>query len=166
MRTIILALIQRWLSRGMLAVLLATIGPISAHAGKEVVPKPKLTPLNPDSNISAIMITVQVDPIIDVDPAPTQLPNIFALQQNYPNPFNSSTTITFSCAKESFVSMKVYNILGQEVATLVSKRMKPGLHSITWNSRDREGKLLPSGVYLYRMRTDWYNETRKLLILR
>ncbi|OGV96122.1 hypothetical protein A2W24_01900 [Microgenomates group bacterium RBG_16_45_19] len=145
---------------------MAFLGRGTVFAAKEVVPKPKLTPTNPASNSSAISISVQVDPTVDVDPTPTHLPNTFALLQNYPNPFNSSTSISYSCAKEGLVTLKVYNILGQEVVTLVAGRMRPGVHSLSWNSRDKGGNLLPSGVYFYRMTTDWYIETKKLVILR
>ncbi|OGC75756.1 MAG: hypothetical protein A2Z27_00845 [candidate division Zixibacteria bacterium RBG_16_50_21] len=64
------------------------------------------------------------------------------------------------------MTLKVYNILGQEMVTLVAGRKRPGVHSLTWNSRDKGGNLLPSGVYFYRMTADWYVETKKLVILR
>jgi hypothetical protein len=171
MRSVFRRLFRRCFKWGVYSGLCLILSFSAALAGKSAdkegrPPKPKPIPVKPHNQSSNLSISVQIDPVISVDPTPDLLPTNFALQQNYPNPFNSSTTITFSCAKESFVSIKAYNVLGQEVATLVSGRMKPGLHSIIWNSRDREGNLLPSGVYLYRMRTDWYLETRKLLILR
>ena len=166
MRPIILRLIQRRLGGGALTIFCLILNFSAALAGKEASPQPKLNPLSPTSNSSTLSISVQIDPAVDVDPDPSRLPNSFALQQNYPNPFNSSTSITYSCAKESFVSIEVYNILGQEVATLVSGRTRPGVYSILWNSKDRLGNLLPSGVYFYRMISDSYIETRKLVILR
>jgi|GEM_PF-5923929 len=171
MRSVFLRLFRKCLSWGLYSVLCLILSFSAALARKAAdreghPPKPKPIPGKPPGQSSILSISVQIDPGISVDPTPNLLPKNFALQQNYPNPFNSSTTITFSCAKESFVSIKAYNVLGQEVATLVSGRMKPGLHSIIWNSRDREGNLLPSGVYLYRMKADRYLETRKLLILR
>jgi len=166
MRPIILRLIRRWLGLGVLTIFCFILSFSAASAGKKASTEAKLNPVNPTSNSSALSISVQVDPAVDVDPTPELLPNRFGLQQNYPNPFNSSTTIAYSCAREGLVTITVYNILGQEVATLFSGRMSPGVYSISWNSKDRQGNLLSSGVYFYRMIADSYIQTRKLVILR
>jgi plastocyanin len=89
------------------------------------------------------------------------IPRAFRLDQNYPNPFNPSTKITFDVAVAGMVSLKVYNLLGKEVAELVSERKEAGLHTIEFN-----GAQLPSGVYLYRLQAENFNQTRKLLLLR
>ena len=73
-------------------------------------------------------------------------PNEFKLNQNYPNPFNPSTTIQYSIPKESFVSIKVFDVLGNEITTLTNERKAEGNYSINFN-----GGSLPSGVYIYRM---------------
>jgi hypothetical protein len=85
----------------------------------------------------------------------------FALGQNYPNPFNPSTTITFTLPTKSFVTLRVFDSLGQEVSTLVSEEMLPGTYSRQWNA---EG--LPSGAYFYRIQVGSYTETKKLVVIR
>lgn len=70
----------------------------------------------------------------------------YALRQNYPNPFNPSTTIEFALPKAGFVTLKIYNLLGQEVATLVAEKLPVGKHQRVW-----EAKGLASGVYLYHL---------------
>ena len=74
------------------------------------------------------------------------LPANYTLHQNYPNPFNPSTIIEFSVPITSFVSLKVFNVLGAEMATLVNENKSPGTHRVTWNANG-----YPSGVYLYRL---------------
>jgi hypothetical protein len=85
----------------------------------------------------------------------------YKLLQNYPNPFNPTTLISYFLPKVSYVTLKVYDIIGREVATLVDGRQSAGYHNITFNARD-----LPSGVYLYRIQADKFMETKKLLLLR
>ena len=74
------------------------------------------------------------------------LPTHFSLNQNYPNPFNPSTTISFSLPSQSFVSLKVFDALGREVATLVSEEMSAGSYSRQWNAAT-----MSSGIYFYRL---------------
>ena len=85
----------------------------------------------------------------------------YSLHQNYPNPFNPTTTIEFALPQTGFVSLKVYNILGEEVATLVSEKLAAGNYKYDW---DASG--LASGVYLYRLQAGDYVETRKMVLLR
>jgi hypothetical protein len=89
------------------------------------------------------------------------IPREFNLYQNYPNPFNPTTTISFNLPKASNVILKVFNILGEEVATLVSKRLPAGSHSYQWSNT--EG--IASGVYLYRLEADGFVRTRKMILL-
>jgi hypothetical protein len=91
----------------------------------------------------------------------TTIPTGFSLMQNYPNPFNPNTAIRFSLAEASFASLKVYNIVGQEITTLVNKRMSPGIYEVSWNANG-----LPSGVYFYRLQVGSYTETKKLVLLK
>jgi plastocyanin len=86
-------------------------------------------------------------------------PNEFRLEQNFPNPFNPSTLISFDLPIQTFVSLKVYNLIGQEVATLVNEQMAAGKYSKTWNAAS-----IPSGVYLYRLQTVSFSETKKLIV--
>ncbi|HEX9251043.1 MAG TPA: multicopper oxidase domain-containing protein, partial [Ignavibacteriaceae bacterium] len=87
--------------------------------------------------------------------------NGFELEQNYPNPFNPSTTIKFSLPKNSFVSLKVFNSLGQEVGTLINQHIPEGNHRVEFNAGD-----LPSGMYLYTLATNDYKETKKMLLMK
>jgi len=96
-----------------------------------------------------------------VEEIPGTVPSRFALEQNYPNPFNPSTTIQFAVAGNSFVSLKVYNLLGQELSTLVSEQLAPGKYSVHW-----DGSGFPSGVYVYRLQSGAFVETRRLVLLR
>jgi hypothetical protein len=89
------------------------------------------------------------------------LPKAFALTQNYPNPFNPSTTIKYDLPIESRVSLKVFDILGREVATLVNEDQKAGYKSTVWN-----GAGLASGIYYYRLQAGDFTATRKLLLLK
>ncbi len=84
----------------------------------------------------------------------------------YPNPFNPETKIKFDIVKTSNVSIKVYNILGKEITTLLEKELTPGSYTISWEARDSNGMLLPSGVYLIRFTADNYTKTVKALLLK
>lgn len=89
------------------------------------------------------------------------LPRIFQLDQNYPNPFNPTTTISFSIPTRSFVSLKVYDLLGREVAVVLSEELVAGKHERQW-----EAENLPSGVYFYRLQAATFVDTKKLVLLR
>ena len=96
------------------------------------------------------------------------LPENFSLMQNYPNPFNSATVIRFALPTSEDVDLAIFNLAGQQVATLVSGMREAGTYTIRWDGRDDDGQALASGVYLYRLRTSdgQQVETRKLLLLR
>jgi hypothetical protein len=85
----------------------------------------------------------------------------YYLNQNYPNPFNPSTTISFNLSSRSFVLLKVFDLIGREVATIVSEEMQAGNYSRQWNAFD-----LPSGVYFYRLQAGSFAETKKLILLK
>lgn len=94
------------------------------------------------------------------------LPTSFAVSQNYPNPFNPTTTIDYAVSKQSFVSLKVYNLLGQEVKTLVAEEKSVGLHKAQWDGVDNAGVAVPSGMYLYKMVAGSFSETKKMMFLK
>ena len=85
----------------------------------------------------------------------------FVLNQNYPNPFNPNTTIKYSIPKAGIVSLKVFDVLGKEVAELVNETKSAGSYSVNFNAVN-----LPSGVYFYCLRAGSFSETRKLLLLK
>lgn len=90
-----------------------------------------------------------------------EAPSRFELLQNYPNPFNPTTTIRFALPRAGHVRVSVMNMLGEEVAVLVNQTMQIGTHSVVWSAGGSS-----SGVYFYRIRTDQFVETRKLILLR
>ena len=88
-------------------------------------------------------------------------PATFSLSQNFPNPFNPSTVIGYQLPANSLVTLKVYDVLGREVRTLVNEREGAGDHSITFNAAD-----LPSGVYFYRLTAGSFVETKRLVVIK
>jgi hypothetical protein len=91
----------------------------------------------------------------------TNVPLRYGLEQNYPNPFNPSTTIKFQIPSKGFVTLKIYDIIGREVTTLVNGFQEAGLHNVKFDASK-----LPSGVYLYRITTGTYVETKKLVLIK
>ncbi|MGD1046630.1 MAG: T9SS type A sorting domain-containing protein [Bacteroidota bacterium] len=96
-----------------------------------------------------------------VEQASSELPISYSLGQNYPNPFNPSTKIGFAIAKKSFVSLKVYDLLGKEVAVLVNSEYLSGNYEVAF-----VGTSLASGIYFYRLQAGLFTETKKLILLR
>ncbi len=90
----------------------------------------------------------------------------FKLYANYPNPFNPSTTIRYNLPKESRVSLKIYNVLGQEVRTLVNAWKGIGEHTVVWDGRNNWRHAVSSGVYLYRLEVDGKARVRKMMLIR
>ena len=88
-------------------------------------------------------------------------PISFSLNQNYPNPFNPSTVISYSVPEKSFVSLKVYNVLGKEVASLVNNQEEAGIHQVNFNAMN-----LSSGIYFYTIRAGNFTATKKLMLLK
>jgi hypothetical protein len=91
----------------------------------------------------------------------TLLPLVFSLSQNYPNPFNPATTIKFDIPKEVDVTLKIYDALGSEVATIVNEKMEPGYYRYEWNAAK-----YASGVYFYRLIAGSFISTKKLMLLK
>ncbi len=88
-------------------------------------------------------------------------PDKFSLGQNYPNPFNPTTTINYSLKKDGFVSLNMYNILGQRVADLVNQNQKAGYYNVNFNASD-----LPSGIYIYTIKTSGFTSSKKMLLIK
>jgi hypothetical protein len=86
---------------------------------------------------------------------------VFNLAQNYPNPFNPSTMITFTIPKSEFVTLAVYNILGEEIAKLVNNKLQAGNHTFQFN-----GQNLSSGIYLYRIEAGEFQDVKKMVLIR
>ena len=98
--------------------------------------------------------------------ATDEIPREFYLAQNYPNPFNPSTDIEFSIPIVSNVEIKIYDVLGREVATLINETLQPGKYKVRWNGTDRNGAFVSSGVYFYVMKAGKFVQTRKMMLLK
>ncbi len=96
----------------------------------------------------------------------SQVPSLFILNQNCPNPFNAETTIRFLLPEASYVVIRIFNMLGNEVRTLINGQNQAGFHSVCWDGKDMNGNQVSSGVYLYRLESDTFNQTRKCLLLK
>lgn len=88
-----------------------------------------------------------------------EIPAEYKLYQNYPNPFNPETALKFQIAKHSFVKLSVYNILGREIETLISKELEPGVYKVIWNASG-----FASGIYFYKLISENFSETKKLIL--
>ena len=97
------------------------------------------------------------------------VPTQFELAQNYPNPFNPYTDIRYQIADSrspTHTTLKIFNILGQEVATLVDEVKEPGYYTVTWDGRDEKGDEVPSGIYFYRMRAGDFTAIKKMALIK
>ena len=107
-----------------------------------------------------------------VKAAPSAAPLSYRLEQNYPNPFNPSTRISYSIPQGGYVSLRVFNLLGQTVATLVDGLVGAGLHDVVWDGRDAGGRIVASGVYFYRVEVRGggggvdFSSMRKMILLK
>jgi photosystem II stability/assembly factor-like uncharacterized protein len=99
--------------------------------------------------------------ITGIKPVVSTVPTSYALEQNYPNPFNPVTKINFEIAKQGLVSLKVYNVVGREVITLVNEVKSPGIYSIDFDASE-----LSSGVYFYKISAENYIETKKMMLVK
>ena len=90
----------------------------------------------------------------------------YSLGKNYPNPFNPETTISFALPKECKVNLSIYNIRGQKVKTLVNESKATGSHSVVWNGTDDNGRGVSSGIYFYRLSTDAFSQTYRMVLMK
>jgi hypothetical protein len=117
----------------------------------------------PDMN-NPIVVSTQA--LVSTDDQQS-VPNAFALNQNYPNPFNPSTQISFDIPEASeLVSLSVYNILGQNINTLVSRSMSAGRYTQEWDATDELGNPVASGIYFYELRSSDFVSRKKMLLIR
>ncbi len=94
------------------------------------------------------------------------LPDKFELAQNYPNPFNPSTSISFALPTKSNVEIMIYNALGQSVKRLVNQELSAGIHSVSWDGKNDNGKAVSSGMYLYKIIANDFVSSKKMLLLK
>lgn len=113
-----------------------------------------------DSTVSSVQPFSSAFPVA-VEPAGDEIPATYALTQNYPNPFNPATIIQFDLPEATFVTLKIYDITGREIASLASGRFAPGRYQYTWDAAP-----LVSGMYVYRLETEAYFETKVMTLHR
>jgi hypothetical protein len=104
--------------------------------------------------------------ITNTNITPAETPKSTKLAQNFPNPFNPSTTIKFDLKEKGFVSLKVYNVAGQLVRTLVSGEKDANTYTVTWDGKNDRGGAVASGIYFYKMETKDFSQTKKMVMLR
>ena len=115
-----------------------------------------------DTEIFAYLIRAYVNTVVSVDEEQSEIiPNEFSLGQNYPNPFNPSTTINYSIVESGFVTLKIYNMLGQEIAKLVSENKPAGNYTALFDASQ-----LSSGTYLYKLSSGNRNISKKMLLIK
>jgi hypothetical protein len=112
-------------------------------------------------NDSATILNVQLRPMFIGIAGNNEVPQEFKLYQNYPNPFNPKTVISFQLAINSFTKLVVYDILGREIATLVTEQLQPGTYEVEWDAAN-----YPSGVYYYRLENQEYTESKKMMLIK
>ena len=120
-----------------------------------------ITSLTLNENEGAVLV-----PTSDVNDEKNPIPLSFELPQNYPNPFNPTTQINYQIPEDEYVSLEIYNVLGQKVKTLVNQNQTAGKHTIIWEGKDNQNQELPSGIYFYRLKTKQNVETRKMVFLK
>ena len=96
----------------------------------------------------------------------SEMPEEYTLSQNYPNPFNPTTTIKYSIPKHSYVTLKIYDILGKEITTLVKEEKPSGNYQLEFSAKGGSAADLPSGVYFYRIRAGSFNQVRKMMLIK
>jgi flagellar hook assembly protein FlgD len=94
------------------------------------------------------------------------IPDHFGLDAPYPNPFNAVTTFTLNLSEAGQTTLRVYNLLGQQVSEIFSRNLPAGVHHINWEAKDNNGLSLPSGVYMARLETPGRSAIRKIILLR
>ncbi|MBE0565687.1 MAG: hypothetical protein IH621_07020 [Krumholzibacteria bacterium] len=97
---------------------------------------------------------------------PGDVPGVNFLVQNYPNPFNPITTIAYGLAADSPVRIAIFDLAGRRIRLLVDGEQPPGRHQVLWDGRGDDGRLLPSGVFIYRIEAGSYSEARRMLLLK
>ena len=90
----------------------------------------------------------------------------YYLEQNFPNPFNPSTSIRFNLPARKKVDLEIFTITGEKVRTLIANEMKAGVHDVPWDGRNEKGRSVASGLYIYRLKTEDFTRSKKMLLIR
>ena len=117
-------------------------------------------------NMSEIIIN-EGNPAVNVQMAdfapPLPIPQQYALSQNHPNPFNPATIMAYQLPQDTHVLLKIYNLLGQHIRTLVDEPKEAGYHQIKWDGNDASGRDVTSGIYLYTIQAGEFQTTKKMV---
>ena len=111
-------------------------------------------------------LVILVGLVVSVDENLDEVPVNFVLENNYPNPFNPSTVIKYAVPELSNVNLKIYNSLGQVVKTLVNTTQAAGSYSLQWDGTSDTGVKVSSGIYIYRLTTDKFSASKKMMLLK
>jgi len=157
-------------ARGMYELDAIAPGPVTVVADREGFASAQLS-ITVNQNVFAVNnINVTMTPSNPTSVDPGVVPVSFALYQNYPNPFNPETKISYALSVPSVVTLKIYNVLGQEVATLVNGNSPAGAFQVVWNGKDASGRSVASGLYVYRLHATAsgteFTQARKMLLLK
>jgi hypothetical protein len=96
---------------------------------------------------------------------PEAIPTEFGLEQNYPNPFNPVTVIRYTLRQKAHVNLRILNLLGEEVTTLMDQQQNPGSYSVNWTGNGKDGRRVGSGIYLYRFQAGEFVAVKKMLLI-
>jgi len=131
---------------------------------RELVFTDQNDPIGDETNYITIL---EGDNVVRVEiPDIASLPDGFELHQNYPNPFNPETVIRYDIPRAGQVRLTIYNMLGEEIATLVDVYQGIGSHHVTWNGKDNLGNPVPSGVYVYAIVSGGFKKSRQMTLLK
>ncbi|UCD18087.1 MAG: S8 family peptidase, partial [Candidatus Zixiibacteriota bacterium] len=148
---------------------LLSVGPFTLLPGQSDTAVFALSAANSLSELQAVALQAKDKYLItsDIEIVETDiLPDNFVLHQNYPNPFNMITTVSFSLAARSEVSLSVFNLLGKRVIDLVDRQLAAGVYQVRWDGRDGRGDPVASGIYFCRLRYGSESRTRKMILLK
>ncbi len=154
--------------------LFAMISSMEGDVSNECIPgDPGPTNLGNGANFAAIPnqefftqpVAISGTPFVSAEDEMSRI-NDFVLKQNYPNPFNASTTINFDISEDSNVKLAIFDVTGRLINELVNTDMNIGNHSVDWNGLDINGNNVGAGIYLYKLQTDKFTKTKKMILLR
>ena len=141
----------------------AFINQVNSYIRREVLSREQGQPLIDAANEVILQITGG-EPLSGGKTA--LRPKVFALYQNTPNPFTQQTTISYQLIAPSHTTLKIYDLSGRLVITLVDGEKDAGDYTINWNRKDDLGRVISNGVYFYRLTSDKFSQTRKLILMR
>jgi hypothetical protein len=122
--------------------------------------------INNFESFNRLKLLIYYNNVVSVEENDPKIPNEFKLEQNYPNPFNPSTKISWQSPVSSWQTLRVYNVLGDAVTTLVDEFKPAGKYEVEFSAEDRNGKNFSSGVYFYTIQSGFFRETKKMILIR